>query len=70
METTPSNDNRSYRITAKKIEEKLGFVPKYTVEDAIKSLYENFENGVIQNPFKSELFYNVKVMKKIYENKK
>ncbi len=70
METTPSNDNRSYRITAKKIEERLGFVPKYTVEDAINSLYQNFEKQVIQNPFESELYYNVQVMKKIYENKK
>tara|TARA_A100001388_G_C28769214_1_gene502774 strand:- start:808 stop:1812 length:1005 start_codon:yes stop_codon:yes gene_type:complete len=70
METTPSNDNRSYRITAKKIEERLGFVPKHTVEDAINSLYQNFEKQVIQNPFESELYYNVQVMKKIYENKK
>ncbi len=70
METTPSNDNRSYRITAKKIEEKLGFVPKHTVEDAIKSLYDNFEKKIIQNPFDSEQFYNVQVMKNIYENKK
>ena len=68
-ETTPSNDNRSYRITSKKIADKLGFIPKNTVEDAIKSLYQNFENKTVANPFESDLFYNVQVMKRIYENK-
>ena len=67
-ETTPSNDNRSYRITSKKIEDKLGFTPKNSVEDAIRSLYQNFENQNVKDPFHSELFYNVQVMKKIYEN--
>lgn len=68
-ETTPSNDNRSYRITSKKIAEKLGFTAKHTVEDAIKSLYQNFENKTVANPFENDLFYNVQVMKRIYENK-
>ena len=68
-ETTPSNDNRSYRITSKKIADKLGFTAKHTVEDAIRSLYQNFENKTVANPFENDLFYNVQVMKRIYENK-
>ncbi len=68
-ETITSNDNRSYRITSKKIEDKLGFKSKNSVEDAIRSLYENFENQNIKNPFDNELFFNVQVMKKLYEQK-
>ena len=36
--TTPSNDNRSYRITSDKIAAKLGFTPKRTIEDAVRDL--------------------------------
>ena len=68
-ETITSNDNRSYRITSKKIEDKLGFKPKNSVEDAIRSLYENFENQNVKNPFDNKLFFNVQVMKKLYEQK-
>ena len=70
VQTTPSNDNRSYSITAKKIEKKLGFVPKHTVDNAIESLYESFKSNIIEDPFKNKMFYNVQVMKNIYESKK
>jgi len=66
-ETIASNDNRSYRITSKKIEDKLGFKPKNSVEDAIVSLYQSFESQKVKDPFENESFYNVQVMKKIYE---
>jgi len=69
IETISTDDNRSYRISSEKIKNKLGFAPKYSVEDAIKSLYKNFENKNITNPFNSEKFFNVQVMKKIYAQK-
>jgi nucleoside-diphosphate-sugar epimerase len=69
IETTSSNDNRSYRITSKKIEKILNFRPEYTVEDAIQSLYESFKNGIIINPFNSKFFFNVEVMKSFYDKR-
>ena len=43
--TTPSNDNRSYRITSDKIAAKLGFTPKRTIEDAVRDLCRAFRAG-------------------------
>ena len=36
----PSNDNRSYAINYDRVKE-LGFAPKYTIEQAVKELYES-----------------------------
>ena len=44
-----SNDNRSYHISSKKIQEELGFLTKYTVKDAINDLKDTFENYNLQN---------------------
>ena len=35
--TTPTDDHRSYRISAEKIERELGFVPRRTIEDAVRA---------------------------------
>lgn len=47
---TPTNDNRSYHIYSEKIGRELGFVPKHTIEDAIKDLCDAFKAGKIPNP--------------------
>ena len=44
---TPSNDNRSYHVSSAKIKKELGFVPKFTIEDAILDLKTAFEAGKI-----------------------
>ncbi|MDE2028864.1 MAG: NAD-dependent epimerase/dehydratase, partial [Candidatus Omnitrophica bacterium] len=38
IETLPSDDIRSYRISSEKIKRELGFVPRFTIEDAVKDL--------------------------------
>ena len=60
---TPSDDNRSYHINSDKIKEVLGFVPKYSVEDSIKSLCNAFKDGLIQNSMDDDKYYNIKTMK-------
>lgn len=60
---TPSDDNRSYHINSDKIKEILGFTPKYTVEDAIRSLCNAFKSGYIQNSMDDNKYYNIKTMK-------
>lgn len=44
---TPSNDLRSYRVCSDKIAQELGFVPKRTIEDAVRDLRDAFQAGLI-----------------------
>jgi len=60
-----TNDNRSYHISSKKISEKLGFLPKKNIEDAIKDLIFAFENKILINTLENENFYNIKKMQSI-----
>ena len=46
----------------KKIESEIGFIPKYSVDEAIKDLKEAFYVGKFSN-LKSESYYNIKQMK-------
>jgi nucleoside-diphosphate-sugar epimerase len=63
--TTPSNDNRSYRITSDKIAAKLGFKPRRTIEDAVRDLCKAFREGKLPNSLMDDRYYNVKVLKRI-----
>jgi nucleoside-diphosphate-sugar epimerase len=63
IETTSSNDNRSYHVTSRKIAEKLGFRPRRTIEDAVKDLCCAFRAGKFQNSLTNEEYVNVKVVK-------
>ena len=57
---TPSDDNRSYRVTSDKIKDMLGFEPIFTVEDAIRDLCQAFREGKLPDSFDNPWYYNVK----------
>jgi nucleoside-diphosphate-sugar epimerase len=57
---TPSDDNRSYRVTSDKIKNMLGFEPIFTVEDAIRDLCKAFREGKLPDSFDNPWYYNVK----------
>ena len=59
---TPSNDNRSYHVSSEKIKRELGFVPKFTIEDAILDLKTAFEAGKIPDSLTDIRYYNIKTM--------
>ena len=63
--TTSTNDNRSYHISSEKIKKDIGFVPKHTIEDAVKDLKDAFEKGLIPNSFTDNKYFNVKLMQNI-----
>jgi len=64
IETTPSNDLRSYHVSSRKITEKLGYVPKRSVEDAVRDLCAAFKTGKLPNSLSDDRYYNVKTVKK------
>ena len=61
--TTPSDDLRSYHINSDKIKEVLNFIPKYSIEEAIRSLCLAFKQGKIKNSFENRLYFNIQTMK-------
>ena len=63
--TTPSNDNRSYHVSSKKIKQEIGFEPRHTIEDAIMDLKKAFDDGNIPDPMEDIRYYNIKMMQKV-----
>ena len=64
IERTSSNDNRSYRITSRKIAERLGWGPKRTIEDAVRDLCHAFKaNKFPGDTLTNASFINVKTVK-------
>jgi nucleoside-diphosphate-sugar epimerase len=64
--TTPSDDNRSYRISSDKIRRELGFVPTHSIEDAARGLFDGFKAGRIPNPMTDIRYYNIKTMQAVH----
>ncbi len=63
--TTPTDDNRSYHICSDKIRRELGFVPKRTVADAVRSLVEAFGAGKLPNSMKDARYYNIRTLQQL-----
>ncbi len=59
-------DPRSYRLDSSKLL-KIGFKPKYTIDDAIIEIQRRFNNRQIKNNPK---FYSINWLKNLIENKK
>ncbi len=62
IETSPSNDLRSYHVSSEKIKRELGWTPKRTIEDAVVDLCRAFRAGKIPNPLTDIRYYNVKTI--------
>ena len=64
IERKPTNDLRSYSISSQKIKRELGWQPRLTLLDAIRSLIVAFDNGEIPNP-EDPKYTNIKTMQKL-----
>ena len=65
IETTPSNDQRSYHVNSDKITRVLGFRPRYSVADAVSDLCEAFSQGLLPDSFDDTRYFNVRRMKEL-----
>ncbi len=52
-------DRRSYRVSFKRIRERLGFEPRFSVEDAIREVHDILRSGQVRD-FSAPVYYNVK----------
>ena len=60
--TSHSDDNRSYHVSSKKIQNELGFVAQYTIHDAVMDLCDAFDKNLLPNSLDNELYFNIKRM--------
>ncbi len=65
IETTPSNDLRSYHVNSEKITQILDFMPRYSVEDAVSDLCRAFEQKLLPNSFTDSRWFNVQRMQEL-----
>jgi nucleoside-diphosphate-sugar epimerase len=65
IDTSTSDDLRSYHINSEKIKYALGFEPKHTVEDAIRELCKAFRDNRLPFSFDDDKYFNVRQMKSL-----
>jgi nucleoside-diphosphate-sugar epimerase len=65
LNTSESDDNRSYHISSQKIANVLGFIPKRTIRMASEDLRDAFINGLLPNSLTDERYFNIKRMQSI-----
>jgi len=63
IETTPSDDPRTYHINSDKIRRVLGYAPKRTVEDAVRDVCRAFRAGRLPDSLDDDRYVNVRRMK-------
>ena len=65
LKFSPTNDNRSYHISSKKIKKILDFEPTNTISDAVNDLKLAFKKGLLPNSLTDEKYFNIKRMASI-----
>lgn len=64
IETQPTDDLRSYHVSAEKARRVLGFSPRKTIINAIEDVAAAIRSGRIENP-ERDCHYNVRALKKL-----
>ena len=63
--TTPTDDNRSYHISSKKIKNELGFEALHTIQEAVEDLKTALDKGLLTNSLENEMYFNIKRMQSL-----
>jgi nucleoside-diphosphate-sugar epimerase len=62
IRVVPTEDNRSYHLSAKRAEEEFGFAPQHALSETMSELAAAFSDGRIEDPH-SPMYRNIEVMK-------
>ena len=65
LEFISSDDIRSYHINSDKIKKVLGFEPRYDIADAINSIKQAYNDGLIIDGLNNLIYHNIKLMQSI-----
>ncbi|EKD90437.1 MAG: hypothetical protein ACD_31C00005G0063 [uncultured bacterium] len=63
--TSSSDDQRSYRVSWKKIKKELVWKPKHTIDDAVRDLVDAFKAGKLEKSLEDPIYFNIKWLQKI-----
>ena len=63
--TSPTDDLRSYHVSSEKIKQVLGFTPRHSIRDAIESLNDAFQRGLVPDPMNRDVYYNIRTMQAV-----
>ena len=63
--TSPTDDLRSYHVSSEKIQRVLGFTPRHSIRDAIESLHDAFQQGLVPDPMNRDVYYNIRTMQSV-----
>jgi len=63
--TTPTDDNRSYHISSKRIREKLGFTATHSIREAAADLVKAFKGNLLPNSLEDERYFNIRRMQSL-----
>jgi nucleoside-diphosphate-sugar epimerase len=62
---SPTNDNRSYHISSRKIREELGFVATHSIREAVQDLVQAFDRGLLPDSLTDERYFNIRRMQSL-----
>jgi len=65
IETTATNDNRSYHVNSRKVAARLGYEPHRSIADAVRDLCCAFRSNKFQDSLTNEEYVNVKTVKRL-----
>jgi nucleoside-diphosphate-sugar epimerase len=65
LQTTPTDDIRSYRVNSELIAAELGFRARYTIEDAVRDICAWYRVGRFPNALDDPRYYNVRTLKHV-----
>lgn len=65
IEFVPTDDPRSYHVSSDKIARELGFVPKHTIEEAVRDLVAAFKSDKLVDAMNASRYYNIRVMREV-----
>jgi nucleoside-diphosphate-sugar epimerase len=66
IDVVPTDDHRSYHVSSGKIRKELAFVPRYTIEDAVRGLATAFAEGKLPRSMVDSRYYNIKRMQELH----
>ena len=65
MDIEPTDDLRSYHVSSTKMRDGLGFMPKHTIEDAVRDLVSAMKSGKLPNSMSDPKYFNINLMKRV-----
>jgi len=65
IDVEPTDDLRSYHVSAEKMRQKLGFEPSHTIEDAVRGLVAAMADGRLPNSMDDPRYFNINLMREV-----